>query len=201
MRRQKIAKLVLGITGCMGAGKSTVSEMFRTPGCLFIDADRLAHSMLRKGGPVYSRVVRAFGREITGKYGRVDRKKLAEKAFSGKRAAGKLNRIMHGELVKAIRRRLANTRRRLVVVDGALIIETGLADAVDRLLVVIASREKRIARSRKRLALSRQEVCRRMEYQVSQDEKMRFADFIIDNNGRINKTRKQVFEIKKALAL
>jgi dephospho-CoA kinase len=184
----------------MGAGKSTVAGMFRSRNSLLIDADRMAHGLLCRRSPVYDKLVGVFGSEILAGGKRINRKRLAGKAFSGKADLKKLNGIIHKALIPLIKQRIKDTRKETIILDAALLIEAGLAGLTDILVVVTAPEEKRIARSMKRLVLTRQEVCRRMKYQISQGEKMRLADFIIDNSGNIAKTRKQVWRIRKALA-
>jgi len=184
----------------MGSGKSTVAGMFKTNNCLLIDADKMAHGLLGRHSPVYGKLVKVFGRGILAGGRRIDRKRLADKAFSGKADVKRLNGIIHKALISLIKHRIKDTRKEAIILDAALLIEAGLAGLADKLVVVTAPKDKRIARSMKRLALTRQEVCRRMKYQISQGEKTRLADFIIDNSGNIVKTRKQVCRIKKTLA-
>jgi len=199
MLRQKKAKLVLGITGSMGSGKSTVARMFKDKDCQLIDADKLAHESFNIGSVVYKKVIASFGRGILKHNNCIDRASLAGLAFASKASLTKLNKIVHQAVISDIRRRIKNSDKKIIILDAALIIETGLKKIVDKLLVVKASRGMRILRSQKRLGLSRNEVSRRLKYQISQDEKIRLADFIIDNSGLISKTRKQVSEIRRML--
>ncbi len=198
MQRRKKAKLVLGITGNIGSGKSTVARMFKTKDSLLIDADKLAHDSLKAGTPVYKKIVSYFGSRIL-KGRRIDRGKLARIVFVNKAAMARLNGITHKQVIADIRRLTRQAGKRLVLLDAALLVEAGLRGMVDKLAVVRASREQRIERSRKRLGLSREEILVRMEHQISQGAKLRLADFIIDNSGSINETKKQVFEIRRKL--
>ncbi|MDD5128286.1 MAG: dephospho-CoA kinase [Candidatus Omnitrophica bacterium] len=197
MPKQKKTKLVLGITGGIGSGKSTVARMLKTRDSLLIDADRLAHDSFKIGSPVYKKVVAYFGERILKADKRIDRSKLGRIVFINKAALAKLNDIVHHAVIADIRRLIKASDKKFIILDAALIIETGLAGMVDKLLVVKADREQQIIRSQKRLGLEREEILQRMEYQISQAAKLRLADFIIDNRGLISETRKQVSEIRR----
>jgi dephospho-CoA kinase len=172
--------------------------MFKTKDSLLIEADKLAHDSLKAGTPVYKKIVSYFGSRIL-KGRRIDRGKLARIVFVNKAAMARLNGITHKQVIADIRRLTRQAGKRLVLLDAALLVEAGLRGMVDKLAVVRASREQRIERSRKRLGLSREEILVRMEHQISQGAKLRLADFIIDNSGSINETKKQVFEIRRKL--
>jgi dephospho-CoA kinase len=199
MLKQKKSKIVLGVTGSMGSGKSTVARMFKHKNCQLIDADKLAHESFKVGGAVYRKIVASFGRGILKINNHIDRAKLASLAFANKASVVKLNGIVHQAVIADIKQRIKNSDKEIIILDAALIIETGLKKMVDKLVVVKADRDQRILRSQKRLGLSRIEVSRRIKYQISQDAKLRLADFIIDNSGVISKTRKQVSEIRRTL--
>ncbi|MFA5350829.1 MAG: dephospho-CoA kinase [Candidatus Omnitrophota bacterium] len=199
MLKQKKAKLVLGVTGTMGSGKSTVARMFKHKDCFLIDADSLGHKLMPIGTGVYRKLIKSFGRGILNPDNSIDRVKLAGVAFASKAALNRLNNIVHKALISRIRRIIRDSDKKIIILDAALIIEAGLKKMVDKLVVVKAKRQQQISRSQKRLALSKIEVSRRMKYQISQNAKLRLADFIIDNSGLISKTRKQVSEIRRTL--
>jgi len=199
MLRQKRNKFVLGITGSIGSGKSTVARMFKTRDCQLIDADKLAHEALAIGSAVYKKIVAVFGCGILKYDKRIDRSKLARIAFVNKAALNKLNSIVHQAVIAEIKRRIKNSDKKIILLDAALIIEAGLRKIIDKLVVVRASRQQQILRSQKKLALSKNEISRRIKYQISQNAKLRLADFIIDNSGQISQTRKQVSEIRRKL--
>ncbi len=199
MLKQKKSKLVLGVTGNMGSGKSSVARMLKTGDCLLIDADRLGHDLLSCGTKVYRKIIKSFGRGILKADNSIDRVKLASVAFANKASLSRLNRIVHAAIIAEIKRQIRNSKKKIIILDAALIIEAGLKKIVDILVVVTASRQQQILRTQKRLFLSRNEISRRMKYQISQNAKLRLADFIIDNSGKISQTRKQVSEIRRAL--
>lgn len=183
----------------MGSGKSTVARMFKTKDCQLIDADKLAHESFAIGSSVYGKIIASFGQQILKHNNCIDRAKLAKIVFVKKTALVRLNSIIHQAVIAEINRRIEKTDKKIVILDAALIIEAGLRKTVDKLVVVRASRQQQILRSQKRLALSKAEITRRMKYQISQNAKLRLADFIIDNSGGISKTRGQVLEIRRLL--
>lgn len=193
-------RLILGITGCIGCGKSTVARMFNTKDCLLIDADKLAHGLFSIGSCVYERIKKYFGQVIIKDNNCINRGKLAKIVFTNPAALTKLNRIIHPELIRQIKRRIRRTKKKTIILDAALIIEAGLTEMVDKLVVVTAKSQQQIIRSQKNLGLSRKQLVLRIKSQISQKEKLRFADFIIDNSRQISKTQKQVFKIRSTLA-
>lgn len=192
-------KFILGITGNIGCGKSTVAAIFKTKDCQLIDADCLGHELLSIGAGVYRKIRRSFGRGILKPDNSIDRAKLAKIVFSDKKALAKLNGIAHPALIKEIKRLIKTSNKRIIILDAALIIEAGLRKMVDKLVVVTAGKNQQIARGRKRPGFKRGQIRMRLKSQISQKEKSRFADFIIDNSGLISKTRKQVLEIRRKL--
>jgi dephospho-CoA kinase len=198
MSRSRNNKFVLGVTGAIGSGKSTVAGMFKHKGSLLIDADILGHKILSSAG-VYRKIIKAFGPEILKPDRSIDREKLGKIVFSKKNALAKLNRITRPQLCLQIRERIGKTNKSIVILDAALIIEAGLTGLMDKLVVVTARKKQQILRSCRHLGLSEKEVKWRMKSQISQKAKSRFADFIIDNSGSLSKTQKQVSKIRRQL--
>ncbi|MDP2830993.1 MAG: dephospho-CoA kinase [Candidatus Omnitrophota bacterium] len=199
MAKPRKNKFILGVTGCIGCGKSTVAGMFKTKDCLLIDADYLGHEIISSGTGVYRKIIKSFGRGILKPDNSIDREKLAKIVFAGKAALTKLNSIVHPELIRQIKRLIRKTKKRIIILDAALIIEAGLTRMVDKLIVVTAKRRQRILRSQKSLGLAKKQVVSRMQSQISQKAKSRFADFIIDNSRQVTKTQKQVSKIRRQL--
>jgi dephospho-CoA kinase len=199
MAKLKKAKFVLGLTGGIGCGKSTVARLFKSGDCLVIDADLLAHQILSPGTAVYRKTVKAFGANILQADKSVDRFKLAQVVFAAPQALVKLNRIIHPELIRRIKQLIFSTQKRIIILDAALIVEAGLVDLVDKLVVVKAQKEQQIRRGRQKLGLTRKQMMQRIKSQISQNKKLRFADFIIDNSGRLSETKKQVSKIRRQL--
>ena len=199
MLKPRKNKFVLGITGNIGCGKSTVAGMFKTKDCLLVDADSLGHDLISTGTSVYKKIIKLFGRGILKADNSIDREKLGKIVFNRKTVLAKLNRIVHPELIRKIKQRIRNSDKKIIILDAALIVEAGLSGMVDKLVVVTAKRQQQILRSQKGLGLSRGQVILRMKSQISQSAKSRFADFIIDNSNQVSKTKEQVSKIRRQL--
>lgn len=203
--------LKVGLTGGIASGKSLVGEMFVALGAHLVQADRIAHSLMQPGEAVYNEVVRHFGREILNPDGGVNRAKLAELAFGsstgpeGKRISRieELNRIVHPAVIRSQDEWMAEMGRQdphaVAIVEAALILEAGAGDRFDRIVVVTCGQEQRAerfgARQKIDLESARREVARRMAAQLPDEEKIKAADYVIDNSGTLERTREQVHEV------
>ena len=200
--------LRVGLTGGIASGKSVVGEMLVALGAHLIQADIIAHELLQPGQKVYEDVVQRFGRRILDSDGRVNRIRLAEMAF-GNPAAGvpsrieELNRLVHPAVIKRQDEWMEEIGRRepsaIAVVEAALILEAGAGERFDRLLVVTCRPEQRIRRWAVRMKIdeesARREISRRMAAQLPDEEKIKAADYVIDNSGSLDETRQQVTEV------
>jgi dephospho-CoA kinase len=207
--------LKVGLTGGIAAGKSVVGEMFVALGAHLVQADRIAHSLMQPGEPVYNEVVRHFGREILNPDLSINRAKLAEAAFGpatdtqGKRASRieELNRIVHPVVIRSqdewMQEMARQDPRSVAMVEAALILEAGAGDHFDRLIVVTCGAEQRVTRFAARqkidLETARQEVARRMAAQLSDEAKIKAAHYVIDNSSTLDHTREQVRQVWQEL--
>src|SRR6266568_4577745 len=207
--------LKVGLTGGIAAGKSVVGEMFVALGAHLVQADRIAHSLMQPGEAVYNEVVRHFGREILNPDGSVNRAKLAEVAFAppsdaeGERASRieELNRIVHPVVIRSqdawMEEMGRQDPRAVAIVEAALILEAGAGERFDCLIVVTCSAEQRVARfaARQKIDLdtARKEVMRRMAAQMPDEDKIKAADYVIDNSGSLDQTREQVRQVWQKL--
>ena len=186
--------LVIGILGGMGSGKSTVSAMFEKLGATLIDADRLAHEVLRE--PQIARKIRDTWGPGVLMDGTVDRKKLAEAVFSSQREIERLNAIVHPPVVGSIKETIARSRDTgkpdVVVVDAPLLMEAGLDEICDVLVFVEAGPEARKSRVLAGKGLPEAELERREKFQISLDKKGRKAHYTIDNSNSELSTFEQV---------
>jgi len=207
--------LRLGLTGGIACGKSVVGEMFARLGAHVIQADAVAHALMQPGCPVYEEVVRRFGREILNPDKSINRSRLAAAAFGTSGGASsripprvkELNEIVHpaviaheNEWMDEIGRRDPNA---IAIVEAALILEAGVAGRFDKLIVVTCRPEQRVARFARRLGIgegaARAEVARRMAAQIPDEEKIKAADFVIDNSGSLEDTEQQVARVFREL--
>lgn len=204
--------LKVGLTGGIASGKTAVGEMFVSLGAHLVQADEISHQLMRPGETVYYEVVAHFGREILNYDGSVDRAKLAEAAF-GKgdpdalSRVDELNRIVHPAVIRRQDEWMEEIGRQdrhaIAIVEAALILEAGAAKRFDRLIVVTCGDDQRIARfaARQHLDLdaARKEVARRMAAQIPEAEKVKAADYVIDNSGSLKQTREQVHYVWEKL--
>ena len=202
--------LKVGLTGGIASGKSVVGEMFAALGAHVVQADRIAHELMRPGQAVYNQVVRHFGREVLHPDGSVNRSKLAEAAFGtpddGKPRLSRieeLNRIVHPAVIRSQDEWMQEMGRQdpyaVAMVEAALILEAGARDHFDQIIVVTCNAEQRAARfaARQKIDLdaARKEVARRMAAQLPDEEKIKAAKFVIDNSGDLEHTREQVRQV------
>jgi dephospho-CoA kinase len=215
--------LKVGLTGGIACGKSVVGEMFVALGAHLVQADKIAHDLMLPGQPVYNEVVKHFGRVVLNPDMSVNRAKLAEAAFgAGLPARGdaagqgslqsasrvqELNRIVHPAVIRAQEEWMEDVGRQersaVAMVEAALIVEAGAAKRFDCLIVVTCNDDQRVARfaSRQKLPLeeARKEVERRMAAQLPDAEKIKVANYVIDNSGSLNHTRGEVERVWEEL--
>jgi dephospho-CoA kinase len=196
--------LKVGLTGGIAAGKSVVGEMFAALGTQVIQADEIAHQLMQPGDAVYQEVVAHFGAGILDRGGTVNRARLAELAFGSKPSrVQELNQIVHPAVICRQEEWMKQVAERdphaIALVEAALILEADMAKSLDRLIVVTCRPEQRIERWARRLNVdeetARREVTRRMAAQLPDGEKIKAADFVVDNSGSLDETRRQVKEI------
>jgi len=177
--------MIIGLTGGIAAGKSTVARILASLGAYIINADKIGHNILEKNKNAYNDVIDEFGEIIVKNNGKIDRKKLGEIVFSDKDKLKKLENITHPYIIEEIK---YETKEKIkdyhhLVLDVPLLFETGLENIVDITWVVVCSYEKQIERIAKRDGLSREEAKKRIASQMETSQKVKLADFVIYNNG------------------
>jgi len=177
---------VIGLTGGIGSGKSTVAEIFRRLGATIIDTDALSHALTRPGQPGLQAIVEAFGREILDPQGRLDRARLRRLVFSDENARHRLEALLHPLIRQEVDHALAAATSPYVILVVPLLAETaGWRERVDRVLVVDCPEEEQIRRTMARSQLSREEVQAIMAAQASRARRLALADDVIANNGSV----------------
>lgn len=181
---------VIGLTGGIACGKSSVSRILKSLGAIIIDADRIGHEVLAPGQRAYQQVVDAFGQEILDLDANIDRKKLGSLVFSCQAKLEMLNSLTHPHIINNIEKQIS-TNDGIMVLDAALLFETGLDRLCDETWLVTASKEQQIERILSRDGLSRQEAERRIASQ-NIDFKKEKAGHMIDNSGALSDLSSQV---------
>jgi len=193
--------LRIGLTGGIASGKSTVCGLLQKQGCFIIDADKVAHELLLKGQPCYDPVIEAFGVKILDTAREIDRLKLASIVFEDQAELEALNKIVHPHVIRQILAQLdmMETKHPLgtVVVDASLMIESGFHKSFKRLVVVACIPARQIERLISRNGLSEAQARQRISLQMPLEQKLRFADYVIDNSGSLEETETQVDALVK----
>jgi len=194
-----IALRIIGITGGIGSGKSTVSQILRDLGAKIIDADKIAKEIVFKGGVVLKELIEFFGSQILDESGGLDRKKLGEIVFNNPEKLEVLNKITHKYIVERIFKDLEKAKKEgkwdIVVVDAPLPVKHGFMDAVDEVWVVTADKETRIKRIMERNGLTYEEALSRISSQLKDSEYLEIADVVIPNDGSIEDLEKSVVKL------
>jgi dephospho-CoA kinase len=195
--------ILVGLTGGIGVGKSTVAAMFAARGAAVVDADRISRRLQEPGEPSYRAIVEAFGRDILDAGGRIDRTRLGAIVFADPARRKCLEAIMHPAIWAACAAEIqtAEAAGRLVcMVEAALILETGQRERFHRIVVVTAPAAIQIERVARARGLTETEARQRLAAQWSAEAKARLADYVIDNGGELAATEAQVARVYAELA-
>lgn len=190
--------MILGLTGGIATGKSTVTAMLRERGIPVIDADQIAREVVEPGKPAYEAIVRHFGRDILLEDGQLDRKKLGEVVFSDEAERQKLNAIVHPEVRRVMRQEaevVEANGAQIVFMDIPLLYESKLQYLVEKIVVVYAPSDMQLARMMERDELDEEQAKKRLRAQFPIDQKKLEADFLIDNSQSREETQRQVEEL------
>ena len=200
--------IIVGVTGGIACGKTTVSDLLAEKGATPINADEIGHQLLKADSPVINLLTEAFGREILEDSGDVSRKKLGAIVFNDKSARERLNSILHPLIIQRSRARarqlVSEDPHCIVLLDAPLLIEAGAYDTVDLIVVVTASAETQLRRTLERSVaqgrpLTESEVQARIDAQMPLTEKVKYADVVIENDGTPAELQKQVDALWKEL--
>ncbi len=188
---------VLGLTGSFGSGKSVVARMFAALGAIIIDADEIAKEVVKPGTPAFQEIVQAFGREVVDEQGALDRKRLAAMVFQDAAKCEMLNRIVHPRVRKRELELLSQYKDNpLVVLSVPLLFENNMEHLVDKVVVVVVNEAERMRRlTEQQDGLTPDEIQRRLQAQMPQEEKRKRANFVIDNSGSLEEAQAQVKQL------
>lgn len=192
-----------GLTGGLASGKSFVGRTLEELGCRVVRADDLGHQVLLPGGEAFDAVVARFGTAILGDGGAIDRRRLAGEVFGDPERLAELNRLVHPAVIRREEQFIEDVRRAdpsaIVVVEAAILIETGSYRRFDKLILVVCGEEQQIERAIHRDGTTREEVLARLARQMPLEEKRQYADFIIDSSGPKERTVEQTRAVYTAL--
>jgi dephospho-CoA kinase len=193
---------VIGLTGGIGSGKSTVSQFLAEWGAVVIDADEVGHDALRTDVELRHEVVAAFGRHILTPEGDIDRGKLGEIVFGDSESRVRLNQIMHPRMYNMVKAQLGDYRQRgvdVVVLEAPLLIEADWTLLVDEVWVVLASGATVLRRLKEKYGFSRSQSLARIHSQLSSKERLKYADVVINNDGSLDQLKIKVEELWRRL--
>jgi dephospho-CoA kinase len=189
--------LVIALTGGIGSGKSSVTDLLAGLGVPVINADEISHSLTAPGNPVLEEIAKAFGSRFVDARGDLDRAALRTLVFSDSAARARLESILHPRIRAEMRRRLESLSAPYVVLEIPLLFETRQMDLVDRILVVDLPESEQIRRVRHRSGLHIDETRRILESQASRSQRLEGADDIIDNSGDPDALKEQVSRLHR----
>jgi dephospho-CoA kinase len=194
--------IIVGLTGSVGTGKSTVTNFFRELGAYIIDWDELAREVIRPHSKAWKKIVEYFGKDCLNEDLTINRQKLAEIVFSDREKVTKLNQIVHPEVFKEDERITDEIKSldpgALIIKDIPLLFELTRPIFVDKIVVVSASEQTQLRRLEGK-GMSREDARSRIKSQLPLEEKIKSADFVINNDGSLEETKKQVEEIYSLL--
>lgn len=194
--------VVIGLTGGIASGKSTISNMLMDMKIPVIDADVIARDVVKPETDTLKRLVQKFGEDILNIDGTLNRKKLSNVVFNDRESLKQLNLIIHPAIKNAITNKLYKYRKskeKYCIVDAALLIEANFIDIVDCVILVYVNRKTQVERLMNRDKISMEEAERKIDSQMGLDEKMKYADYLVDNNHDMENTRLQLKSIIKEI--
>lgn len=184
--------MLIGLTGGIGSGKSTVSKYLSEHGCTIVDADQIARLVVEPGSEALEEIKKVFGAKFLTPDGRLDRKKLGRLVFANKKMLAKLEAILNSKINGEILRQIQEADTDIVVLDAATLIEAGYDENVERLWIVDADDEVRIKRVMERDGMTREDVINRMNNQMSREKRLDRECTVIDNSGTVEETYENV---------
>ena len=193
---------IIGLTGGIGSGKTTVAQFLKELGAVVIDADKIGHEVLRSDAEVWQEVVAAFGEGVLTPNGDISREKLGRMVFGAPESLLKLNVIMHPRIAERVRAQLEGYRKQevgVVVIEAPLLLEAGWASQVDEVWVTVASEATILKRLKERTGLLETESLERIRSQMSVAERMKKADVVIDTDCELGELKERVAELWQEL--
>jgi len=183
---------IIGLTGNIATGKSTITHVLAEHGAEIIDADLIGHEVQKPGGPAYLKIIEGYGGEILTPEGSIDRRKLGEIVFNDPGRLHQLEQIVHPFVVDRIVARLRESTGSVVVIEAIKLIEVGLAGLCSEVWVVTSTKEQQVARLRESRGMTRKAALLRIHAQPPQADKVRLASVVFKNTGSLDELRARV---------
>ncbi|MGD0779771.1 MAG: dephospho-CoA kinase [Dehalococcoidales bacterium] len=186
---------IIGLAGGIGSGKSTAARLLAELGAVVIDLDKTGNEALKKGGGAYQNAVREFGEGIVGENGEINRAKLSEIVFNDREALKRLNKIMHPEIDKTVDKKIREYRRqgvKVLVLEAAVMLEAARAWQADEIWVTVANEKTVLERLKARSGYSEEDVKARIRSQITNEQRIKQADVVINNDGTLDELKAKV---------
>ncbi len=186
---------VIGLTGGIGSGKSTVSQLLAELGAVIIDADKIGHETFKPGTEAWRDVVAAFGEQILTPNGEIDRKKLGEVVFDHPESLARLNQMMHPRMYETVQAKIEECRQQgaaVAVLEAAALIEANWTSLADEVWIVTAAESVVLERLKRQRGLAEEQTRARIRSQLSPEERLKHADVVIDNTGGLDELRGKI---------
>jgi len=190
--------IIVGVTGNIGSGKSAVCRILAKLGAIIVDADELAHESYKPHSQAWQELINTFGKDIVKADEKIDRQKLGQIVFANPAALALLNQIVHPRAYGMAQEKIEDYRRqgaKAVVLEATLLIEAGWTDLVDKVWLVVTPEDVAIQRLSQHKGISEAQILTRLKAQMPAEEKMKYADEIIYNDGSLNQLEAKVTEL------
>lgn len=193
MKQNKVNhRVIIGLTGGSGSGKSQVSTYLKEKGAVIIDCDSIAHSVLLRGHPVYQKIVDRFGAALLDESLEINRRRLGNIIFADEDSRLWLNHVTHPAILFEMEQKLKQIKEKVVVLDAPLLIESGLTSICNEVWAVFSEEKERLLRIQKRDGITQVEAYNRIASQLPWESYKKAADVVIDNSGTLEEMRRQV---------
>ncbi|MEO6694875.1 MAG: dephospho-CoA kinase [Ignavibacteria bacterium] len=196
---KKKGKLVIGITGGIGSGKTLVCKMLAKRGFKVYYADMIAKNLYLTDKKIVKEIVKVYGKDILNYKGKVNLPKLKDKIFANKSNYESINKLVHPAVIKFLKKEISKSKYELVLVEAAVLFESGFHESLDYIVTIYSNKKNRINRLMIRDESSRTEINLLMKFQLDENRKMEMSDFVIMNNKTVDDLKKQVDFLSKVL--